>query len=82
MIKIRMSRGGRANLPVFTIVATDSKSPRDSKFLEKLGQYNPRSQTPLVGVKVEAIEKWLKAGAQLSDTVKTVLKKEKVKISL
>jgi len=79
MIKIRMARGGRKGMPIYTIVATDSKSPRDGKFLEKLGQYNPNSSNVLSGVNAEAITKWVSNGAQVSDTVRSLLKRNDIK---
>lgn len=78
MLKVRMSRGGRRYLPNYTIVATDSRSPRDSKFLQKLGKYDPQSETPLKDINVEGIKGWMNKGAQLSDTVRTLLKKNGV----
>jgi small subunit ribosomal protein S16 len=80
MLTIRMSRGGRKNVPNFTLVATDSRSPRDSQYLEKLGKYDPRSESPLKGVNVEGIKAWIAKGAALSDTVRTILKKSGVKL--
>jgi small subunit ribosomal protein S16 len=83
MIKIRMSRGGRKALPIYTIVAADTRSPRDGRFLEKLGQYNPNEKDEakiLSGVKTEAINKWVSNGAQLSDTVRTLFKRHNVKL--
>lgn len=74
MVKIRFSRGGRKNLPDFTIVATDHRGPRDSQFLEKLGKYSPRVENnKLRDVNVDKIKEWVKNGAQLSDTLRTVL---------
>ncbi len=75
MIKIRMSRGGRAKRPFYTIVAADSRKPRDGQFLEKLGQYDPRSKELLHAVNVEGVKAWLAKGAQLSDTVRTLFKR-------
>ena len=77
MIKIRMARGGRKKRPVYTIVAADSRSPRDGKFLEKLGKYDPFSPKgeELKDVKKEAIEAWIAKGADLSPTVKSLLKR-------
>jgi small subunit ribosomal protein S16 len=80
MVKIRMTRLGRKALPVYSIVATDSRAPRDGQFLEKLGQYNPKSPETLNSVNVEGIKTWLSKGAQLSDTVKTLLKKNNIKL--
>lgn len=71
-IKIRLSRGGRKNLPFYSIVATNSTSPRDSKFLEKLGTFNPLlkgdSATRVV-LNKERVEYWLSVGAQPSERV-------------
>jgi len=80
MVKIRMTRLGRKNLPIYSIVATDSRSPRDGQFLEKLGQYNPKAPETLKSVNVEGIKAWLSKGAQLSDTVRTLLKKNNIKL--
>ena len=51
MVKIRLSRGGRTHRPIYTIVATNSRSPRDGRFMEKLGQYDPKGETNLLDVK-------------------------------
>jgi len=80
MIKIRLARGGRVHRPIYTIQATDSRNPRDGRFLEKLGQYDPQAAPSLSAVNTEAITAWLKKGAQLSDTVKTLLKKNNIVI--
>jgi small subunit ribosomal protein S16 len=80
MVKIRMARGGRKNRPVYTIVAANSRSPRDSQFLEKLGQYDPKATDVLKTVNVEGIKAWIAKGAQLSDTVRTLLKNNNIKL--
>ena len=80
MIKIRLARGGRVHRPVYTIVATDSRNPRDGKFLEKLGQYDPEREPVLSAVKTESISAWLSKGAVLSSTVKSLLKKSDFKL--
>jgi small subunit ribosomal protein S16 len=80
MVKIRMSRVGRKNLPIYTIVATDSRAPRDGEVLEKLGQYNPKAPETLKSVNVEGIKAWISKGAQLSDTVRTLLKNNNIKL--
>lgn len=80
MVKIRMARGGRKNRPVYTIVATNSRSPRDGQFLEKLGQYDPKAPEAIKFVNVEGIKAWLSKGAQLSDTVRTLLKNNNIKL--
>ena len=80
MVKIRMARGGRKNRPVYTIVATNSRSPRDGQFLEKLGQYDPKAAEAIKYVNVDGIKTWLTKGAQLSDTVRTLLKNNNIKL--
>lgn len=80
MIKIRLQRGGRVHRPVYTIVATDARNPRDGKFLSKLGQYDPRGEQLLSGVKAEEIKEYLSKGAVLSDTVRTLLKKQNIQL--
>jgi small subunit ribosomal protein S16 len=84
MITIRMSRGGRKNAPVYTIVAQDSRKATDGTTLERLGQYNPCSADAEImkQIKVESIAKWVKNGAIMSDTVKSLLKKHKIQINL
>lgn len=72
MIKIRLARGGRKNVPFYRIVATNSTSPRDSKFLEKLGTYNPLandSDEKKIVIDKERIEHWLSVGAIPSERV-------------
>jgi small subunit ribosomal protein S16 len=81
MIMIRMARNGRTKKPVYTIVATNSRSARDGKFIEKLGQYNPSDKEALRYLNVEGISNWVKKGAKLSDTVSSLLKKHSVKLS-
>ncbi len=83
MVKIRLSRGGRKHLPIYTIVAADSRNARNGKFLEKLGQYDPKSQDgeKVKGLKLESLKKWIQTGAICSDTVRTLLKKQKIQLS-
>lgn len=72
MIKIRLSRGGRKNVPFYRILATNSTSPRDSKFLEKLGTYNPLlgdSDEKRVTINKERVEHWLSVGARPTEKV-------------
>jgi small subunit ribosomal protein S16 len=80
MVKIRLQRGGRTHRPVYTIVAANSRSARDGKFLEKLGQYDPNAKEILKDVKVESVQAWIGKGAQLSDTVRSLFKKHGVKL--
>ncbi len=81
MVKIRLARGGRTHMPVYTIVAANSREPRDGKFLEKLGQYNPNEETEVLkSINVEGIKAWIAKGAQLTDTVNSLLKKNGIKL--
>lgn len=82
MIKIRLARRGRTKRPIYSIVAIQSRSARDGGFLDKLGQYDPSlKEGTLKHVNVEGINKWISNGAVLSDTVKSLLKKNKIEIN-
>lgn len=82
MVVIRLARGGRTHRPVYTIVATDSRNARDGRFLEKLGQYDPKAEkgNTLNSVRSDAITAWVSKGAVLSDTVKSLLKRNNIKL--
>src|SRR3954465_9855087 len=72
MLKIRLARGGAKKRPYYSIVIADSHSPRDGRFIEKVGTYNPllkKDDPARVTLKTESIEAWLKKGAQPSDRV-------------
>ena len=72
MLKIRLARGGAKKRPYYNIVIADSHSPRDGRFIEKVGAYNPmlkKDDPTRVTLKVERIEEWLKKGAQPTDRV-------------
>jgi len=75
-VKIRMRRMGRKNQPHFRIVATDIRSPRDGRFLELLGTYDPLKKDKNYTLKTERVLYWLGVGAQVSDAVAVFLKKE------
>ncbi len=78
-VKIRLARGGAKKKPFYRIVAADSESPRDGRFLENLGTYNPMVEPAAITLKNERIDYWLGVGAQLTTTVKSILKKESAK---
>ena len=79
MLTIRMQRGGRTHKPIYTIVSTDSRNARDGRFIEKLGQYNPHlAENNLIDVKADRIKTLLEGGATISDSGRTLLKKNKV----
>ena len=75
-VKIRLTRHGAKKRPFYRIVVADSESPRDGKFLENVGTYNPLVEPAEVFLKKERIKYWMDQGAKPSDTVKSLLKKE------
>ena len=74
-VKIRLARAGTKKRPFFRLVAADIRSPRDGRFLDLLGSYDPRKDPPEIKLKEEKIAEWLKRGAQLTDTANQLLKK-------
>ena len=74
-VKLRLKRVGTKNTPVFRIVVADSRSPRDGKFLEEIGTYNPLKKDNNFNVDLGRAEHWLKVGAQPSETVASFIKK-------
>lgn len=72
MVRIRLRRVGMKGQPSYRIVAADKEKPRDGKFLEILGFYNPRTEPATVEVKEDRIYHWMKNGAQPSDAVKQI----------
>nr|WP_314290368.1 30S ribosomal protein S16 [uncultured Capnocytophaga sp.] len=72
-VKIRLQRHGKKGKPFYWIVAANSRAKRDGKFLEKLGTYNPVSNPAQIDIDVDAAVKWLKNGAQPSDTARRIL---------
>jgi small subunit ribosomal protein S16 len=75
MVKIRLRRMGRRNRPFYRVVVTDSRSPRDGKFIEVIGHYNPLTDPATVTIDEERALKWLRYGAQPTDTVRSLLRK-------
>ena len=75
MLAIRMRKMGSKKRPFFRVVVIDSRAARDSSFIEILGHYNPRLKPARVEIDRERIDHWLKQGAQVSDTVRTLLKR-------
>jgi len=74
-VKIRLRRMGAKKAPFYRIVVADSRSPRDGRFIEEIGYYNPLTDPAEVKVDVEKAKTWIKNGAQPSDTVRALLKK-------
>ncbi|HEX9367195.1 MAG TPA: 30S ribosomal protein S16 [Vicinamibacterales bacterium] len=73
MVVIRLRRAGSKKRPFFRVVVTDSRSARDSSYVEVLGQYNPRTKPESLTIDRERLAHWLKLGAQPSDTVRTLV---------
>lgn len=77
-VRMRLARHGAKKRPFYRIVVADSESPRDGRFLEKVGTYNPLCEPAEVTLKTERVQYWLQQGAIPSDTVKSILKKQGV----
>jgi small subunit ribosomal protein S16 len=74
-VKLRLRRTGRKKQPSYRIVVADSRSPRDGKFIEIVGQYAPRSGEQALNLKNDRVNYWLDNGAQPTDTVRSLLRK-------
>jgi small subunit ribosomal protein S16 len=83
MVKIRLRRMGRKNKPFYRVVVADSRCPRDGKFIDIIGHYNPLTDPATISIDDEKALKWLRYGAQPTDTVRSLFNKlgimEKVK---
>lgn len=77
-VKIRLARHGRKARPFYHIVAADSRAPRDGKFIEKLGTYNPMAPTNKTEIKFDRALYWLQVGAEPTETVRNILQNEGV----
>ena len=75
MVKIRLRRMGAKNAPIYRIVVADSRYPRDGRFIEEIGIYNPVSNPVELKVDVDRAQAWIKTGAQPTETVRDLLKK-------
>lgn len=74
-VKIRLKRMGAKKKPFYRVIVADSRSPRDGKFIEELGYYNPLTDPVDVKIDAEKAQKWLSDGAQPTETVKSLFKK-------
>ena len=74
-VKIRLRRMGAKKTPFYRIVVADSRYPRDGRFIEELGYYNPLTNPVEVKIDAEKVNKWIENGAQPTDTVRALLKK-------
>ncbi len=74
-VKIRLRRMGAKKAPFYRIVVADSRYPRDGRFIEELGYYDPTKEPSVIKVDTEKVDQWMKNGAQPTDTVKALLKR-------
>ncbi|MDR0931047.1 MAG: 30S ribosomal protein S16 [Clostridiales bacterium] len=75
MVKIRLKRMGAKKSPFYRIVVADSRAPRDGRFIEEIGTYDPRENPAVVKLDIEKYEGWIKNGAQPTDTVRDLRRK-------
>ena len=75
MVKIRLARLGAKKRPYYRIVVADSRCPRDGKFIDDIGRYNPLTEPAMIKIALEKGDKWLANGAQPTDTVAALIKK-------
>src|SRR6202045_4179319 len=78
-VSIRLRREGARNRPYYKVVVADSRSPRDGKFIELIGTYDPKKPDHNSTLKLDRIDHWISQGAQPSDTVRSLIKKNKTK---
>ena len=75
MVKIRLRRLGAKKAPFYRVVVADSRFPRDGRFIEEIGTYNPLTDPVEIKIDSERAQQWIKNGAQTTDTVRVLLKK-------
>ena len=74
-VAIRLRREGTRNAPYYKVVVADKRSPRDGKFIEIIGNYDPKKKGTNYKIDVARVDHWVKNGAQMSDTVRSIVKK-------
>ena len=74
MLKMRLKRMGKKKNPIYRVVVADARSPRDGRFVEEIGSYDPSQEPSLIKIDEEAARKWLAQGAQPTETVAKLLK--------
>ena len=79
-VRIRLTRKGAKKRPFYRIVAADSEAPRDGRFLEVLGHYDPLEDPAKVHIDEDGVRKWMQRGAKLSETVRSLLRKKGVSV--
>ena len=77
MVKIRLARHGAKKRPYYRIVVADSRCPRDGRFIDEVGRYNPMKHPHLIEFDGEKMEKWISEGAQMTDTVQRLYDQSK-----
>lgn len=77
-VKIRLRRMGQKKAPFYRVVVVDSRSPRDGRFIEEIGYYNPMTNPAEIKIDAEKAKTWLTNGAQPTETVKSLLKKSEI----
>ena len=78
MVKIRLRRMGAHKKPFYRVVVADSRFPRDGRFIEEIGTYDPTKEPAAIAIDAEKAKKWIATGAQPTDTVKVLLKKSNI----
>ena len=78
MVKMRLTRMGAKKAPFYRVVVADERSPRDGKFIEEIGYYNPLTNPADIKIDAEKATKWLNNGAQPTETVRSLLKKTEI----
>lgn len=77
-VKIRLRRMGAKKAPFYRVVVADSRYPRDGRFIEEIGYFNPTTEPATIKIDAEKAKKWISNGAQPTDTVKSLLKKSEI----
>lgn len=77
-VKIRLRRMGMKKAPFYRVIVADERSPRDGRFIDEIGTYNPMTNPAEIKIDAEKAEKWLKNGAQPTETVRSLLKKSEI----
>lgn len=73
-VKIRLARGGAKKKPFYQVVVADGRFPRDGRFIDNLGQYDPKQNPPMISLNEELTVDWLRKGAQPTETVRQILR--------
>ena len=77
-VKMRLTRMGAKKAPFYRVIVADSRSPRDGRFIEEIGYYNPLTNPVDIKIDAEKASKWIKNGAQPTETVRSLLKKSEI----